>query len=790
MSARFSTAFPALAALFGLLWYATAASAKPPDLPEDQEVICAPYVPAQAAVAPTAVPTQVEVDVAAAAAWCNALRAAQRCLLCGAHPLLVVLPVPYLLGEDSEEAAAALLTGQAGENTEQDTAPSEEAPSLGAPVSPPQGMAPRAVRPVQPKKDGFTCPYLREEEARQHRTQPCPLATPSDVLGNLHKLQEAGKAVDLGNYYRDTGHPDSAAFYYERARHLCPGSRYERLAQGELSRLQTNRATGNAEEDQDRAAHRVRPGQSGKGGVEQFLRSPINVNFNDTPLRQALEGLGDSRGINIILDRPALDAEGVCLDRPITIRLEQVAGRTALNLMLRQARLAYKVEDNVILVTTEAAAQPKPITCTYEVGDILANRTFLTGSVGTGIAATETPQRRKVPEERLMGLIVSAINPQSWNAMGGAGTIDYYPLSRALVITQRPDMQEQVADLLAALRRLNGEQGRAATPDNEGAPHDAADHPTDEDQSCAPATDNQIGDLLKACQRALHAGQYAKAEGLARSALALDGDAVVAHPLVYKQHLLTNLAAKVGHPIVVCSGMASEPEDQTPQQAHSSCSTAEVLARITVLCKQGLYAEAERCALEGLAHDPGSPALAAAAQMAAMHCRMKASPADSPSCPPGVLRHPDLPPVDPDLPAAMDKILTTVGEPAEEKLQITVEESGGTAEESEPADTDEPDPYRPPSESKPAGTTSDQGSAPGGPEWLRDLVDLLRSSACAEVEGRPGASRGCCRVPVGCMTGEVSWDSRGEHGSFTLKLGFFDTPDRGACPYKEEATKP
>ena len=42
--------------------------------------------------------------------------------------------------------------------------------------------------------------------------------------------------------------------------------------------------------------------------------------------------------------------------------------------------------------------------------------------------------------------------------MGGPGTIEYYPLGMALVINQTPDIQEQIADLLDALRRLQDQE--------------------------------------------------------------------------------------------------------------------------------------------------------------------------------------------------------------------------------------------------------------------------------------------------------------------------------------------
>src|SRR5262249_13816176 len=57
-------------------------------------------------------------------------------------------------------------------------------------------------------------------------------------------------------------------------------------------------------------------------------------------------------------------------------------------------------------------------------------------------------------ENELIKLIQGTIEPQSWSDVGGKGTIQYFPLGLALVINQTQDIQEQIQDLLAALRRL------------------------------------------------------------------------------------------------------------------------------------------------------------------------------------------------------------------------------------------------------------------------------------------------------------------------------------------------
>src|SRR5262249_8986547 len=86
-----------------------------------------------------------------------------------------------------------------------------------------------------------------------------------------------------------------------------------------------------------------------------------------------------------------------------------------------------------------------------------AMSTFGSAQPNNGIQVSKQSAKGTL-EDQLIKLITSTIAPQSWADMGGPGTIDYYPLGLALVVTQTPDIQEQIADLLAALRRLQDQE--------------------------------------------------------------------------------------------------------------------------------------------------------------------------------------------------------------------------------------------------------------------------------------------------------------------------------------------
>jgi general secretion pathway protein D len=113
--------------------------------------------------------------------------------------------------------------------------------------------------------------------------------------------------------------------------------------------------------------------------------------------------------------------------------------RLAAALLLTAGFLAATAYAQESLVPVPIADQPRLVLKPYQVADLII-------PVGDGKAG-------KTDEARLIKLIQDTVAPKSWAAMGGRGTIDYFPLTMTLVISQAPDVQEQIADLLAALRR-------------------------------------------------------------------------------------------------------------------------------------------------------------------------------------------------------------------------------------------------------------------------------------------------------------------------------------------------
>jgi type II secretory pathway component GspD/PulD (secretin) len=228
------------------------------------------------------------------------------------------------------------------------------------------------------------------------------------------------------------------------------------------------------------------------------LSSSVKVDFRDKPLREAIDELRLMKGIDIFIDEASIKAESVNLDQPVTLQLTNHSLQTALRLLLHNARLTYVVKEGYVMVTTPNGAKPQKIQRIYPVHDLIVPRddtanmndavgtSFDQRSNGSGLSWQRLDKDKNREEQsqhspmgsspwddkktestrkpyqtlhnQLQDLIVQTIDPMSWDEKGGGGTIKYYPLGMSLVISQTPDVQEQVEDLLARLRELQALQ--------------------------------------------------------------------------------------------------------------------------------------------------------------------------------------------------------------------------------------------------------------------------------------------------------------------------------------------
>ncbi|MBX6316317.1 MAG: type II secretory pathway, component PulD, partial [Isosphaeraceae bacterium] len=108
--------------------------------------------------------------------------------------------------------------------------------------------------------------------------------------------------------------------------------------------------------------------------IEAKLNDPVSLNFADTPLGEALEFLRSYTGLNIVPDQGALAEEGLTLGSKVTLQVKDIKLKNALKLMLQPLHLTYRVDEEVLLITSPQSNRQKLITQAYDVTDLVIPR--------------------------------------------------------------------------------------------------------------------------------------------------------------------------------------------------------------------------------------------------------------------------------------------------------------------------------------------------------------------------------------------------------------------------------
>ncbi|MEE2639091.1 MAG: hypothetical protein VX768_00570, partial [Planctomycetota bacterium] len=98
----------------------------------------------------------------------------------------------------------------------------------------------------------------------------------------------------------------------------------------------------------------------------------IDARFEEKPLWEVLELIGEQAGVNFNYDNQALAEAGVTKERPVTLQLrEPISMEAALNNLLRDLSLTFTVKDEVVLITTPQRKSQDVHERVYYVADLV-----------------------------------------------------------------------------------------------------------------------------------------------------------------------------------------------------------------------------------------------------------------------------------------------------------------------------------------------------------------------------------------------------------------------------------
>jgi len=182
--------------------------------------------------------------------------------------------------------------------------------------------------------------------------------------------------------------------------------------------------------------------------IRQVLNKPLahpGLAFEEVPLVEVTELLRREHGLEVHLDLPALDSLGIAPDDPVSVRMQRGTLAAAVRLMLKPLDLAYVIDDQVLLITSEEVALTRLTVAVYPVGDLLQTK-----QPDSAIPLAGTPAPENV--HRLVDTIISCVASDTWVANGGVGAEIQVLQPGLLVVSQTEDVHAEIAGLLQALR--------------------------------------------------------------------------------------------------------------------------------------------------------------------------------------------------------------------------------------------------------------------------------------------------------------------------------------------------
>jgi hypothetical protein len=243
--------------------------------------------------------------------------------------------------------------------------------------------------------------------------------------------------------------------------------------------------------EKTKKTEKVQKSLPAEAAIRRALAKPVKLDLKGTPLFGVISHLEDELGIQIRLDRKAMDDVGAETDDPVTLQVAGISARSALDLMLRQFDLTWVIRNEVLLITTPEEAESFLVTKVYDVADLVCcGDEDLHGHEHVGSLCDF---------DSLIELITSCLQPTTWDDVGGPCSVCSLEAAgiKVLVFSQTQDVHEDVEQLLAdlrAARRKDGPEEDTAKPKEGGKPA----------SNKASNRDTKAASREEAIRRALH----------------------------------------------------------------------------------------------------------------------------------------------------------------------------------------------------------------------------------------------------------------------------------------------
>lgn len=174
------------------------------------------------------------------------------------------------------------------------------------------------------------------------------------------------------------------------------------------------------------------------------LQRAVHVPPVETGLDQVVATLSRQSGVDIRIDRRALDDVGLTADVPVSFRSDDLPLRAALELLLQPVELDWTIRHQVLIISTPEELESNLMTRVYPVGDLVW---------------TDLGNEILEDYDSLINGITATIAPDTWSVVGGPGSIQPFGPTKSLMVSQTIKIHAKIENMLVTLRQARRAQG-------------------------------------------------------------------------------------------------------------------------------------------------------------------------------------------------------------------------------------------------------------------------------------------------------------------------------------------
>ena len=211
--------------------------------------------------------------------------------------------------------------------------------------------------------------------------------------------------------------------------------------------------------------------------LEERLMVKATLIAGEAPLVDLVEVLSTALDAPVMLARTKLEEAAINLETPVTYRLRNVSLNKGLQLLLGEVGLTYVIKDDAaIVITTPEDAGSQLATRVYDCRELMKLPSPIrkvkqgepaqprTEIGAAGLAAKGPDKKEEAGPEGgydiadLMKVITTTVTPDSWDEVGGPGSISDF--KGLVTISTTQEVHERVERLLNLLHKAGGLEGK------------------------------------------------------------------------------------------------------------------------------------------------------------------------------------------------------------------------------------------------------------------------------------------------------------------------------------------